>query len=316
MIMVLMPSTKTYKRMQWDDGMFEAKRRENNDPRFILQRILKCQYTDLGRTMLNGVEVQGFQTVDRLYAKGASEVDIRVWIDTKTQLPVRVDTKTKIDDLMEMEGTTHEFQWNVPVSAADFTPIIPADFTAAPGDGVKLPGLNEQTAVAGLKLCRDLSDKYPDDLDATRLIMMAGQLATGGYAQEPPPLPDSNASNEELEKSIEAFKKWKADRERSKKSLEDRRRKMGLQMGDREPNVGLMLEKMRPVQMLGTFYARLAREQRDPAYYGKIVKPGDAAQVLLRWKTGENEYRVIFGDLHALTVDPDTLAKLEAALPK
>ncbi len=46
------------------------------------------------------------------------------------------------------------------------------------------------------------------------------------------------------------------------------------------------------------------------------MQPGDVAAVLLRWKTGENEYRVLFGDLHAETVDADTLAKLEAALPK
>ena len=38
--------------------------------------------------------------------------------------------------------------------------------------------------------------------------------------------------------------------------------------------------------------------------------------MLLRWKTGDNEYRVIFGDLHAETVDAETLARLEAALPK
>ena len=46
------------------------------------------------------------------------------------------------------------------------------------------------------------------------------------------------------------------------------------------------------------------------------MQPGDVAAVLLRWKTGENEYRVLFGDLHAETIDADTLAKLEAALPK
>ena len=40
------------------------------------------------------------------------------------------------------------------------------------------------------------------------------------------------------------------------------------------------------------------------------------APVLLRWKTAENEYRVIFADLHAETVNAETLAKLEAALPK
>jgi hypothetical protein len=71
-----------------------------------------------------------------------------------------------------------------------------------------------------------------------------------------------------------------------------------------------------PIQMLGGFYGTLVQEKKEPAYYGKVVTPGDAAQVLLRWKAGQNEYRVIFADLHAATVDADTLAKLEAALPR
>jgi hypothetical protein len=77
-----------------------------------------------------------------------------------------------------------------------------------------------------------------------------------------------------------------------------------------------VIDKMMPIQALGGFYTSLVQQKKEPAYYGKVVKPGDAAQVLLRWKTGENEYRVIFGDLHTLTVDADTLTKLEAALPK
>jgi hypothetical protein len=60
----------------------------------------------------------------------------------------------------------------------------------------------------------------------------------------------------------------------------------------------------------------LTQQKKEPVYYGKIAKPGDIAQVLLRWKTGENEYRVIFADLHAATVNADTLAQLEAGLPK
>jgi len=36
----------------------------------------------------------------------------------------------------------------------------------------------------------------------------------------------------------------------------------------------------------------------------------------MRWKITDNEYRVIFGDLHAETVTPEKLAELEAALLK
>jgi len=88
------------------------------------------------------------------------------------------------------------------------------------------------------------------------------------------------------------------------------------QARDDEERARLLVEPVMPIQMLGGFYGTLTQEQKEPAYHGKVVTPGDKALVLMRWKTGEDEYRVLFGDLHAETVDAETLAKLEAALPK
>jgi hypothetical protein len=60
----------------------------------------------------------------------------------------------------------------------------------------------------------------------------------------------------------------------------------------------------------------LVQDKKEPAYYGESVTPADTDKVLLRWKTLDNGYRVIFGDLHADTVTPEKLAELEKALPK
>ncbi|MCJ7675470.1 MAG: hypothetical protein MUO33_10010, partial [Sedimentisphaerales bacterium] len=72
----------------------------------------------------------------------------------------------------------------------------------------------------------------------------------------------------------------------------------------------------RQIQSLGRFYMTLVQEKKEPAYYGESVTPADTDKVLLRWKTSDSEYRVIFGDLRAETVTPEKLAELEAALPK
>jgi hypothetical protein len=64
------------------------------------------------------------------------------------------------------------------------------------------------------------------------------------------------------------------------------------------------------------FYGLLQGDKKDPAYYGKTVTPKDTDKVLMRWKVSDNEYRVIYGDLHAETVTPEKLAELEKALPK
>jgi hypothetical protein len=291
-ILVMMPGFKQYMRMQADEKMFEQQRQQHNDPRLMLKKILECQYTDLGKTTRDGIEVQGFQTTDPAYGGGIGAVDITVWVERKTELPVRVDMKFRMNEQMEMEGTMHDFQWDVPVSAAEFSPVIPADYTAAATDGMKVPPMTEETALAGLKLCLELNDKYPDDLNLMTLIQMASKSFQGDLA------PDAAKAGPPDGTAVPS---------------EDAKQKLMAQVQD---GVKKAMDKMMPIQGLGGFYMTLVQEKKEPVYYGKVATPGDVAQVLLRWKTGPNEYRVIFADLHAATVDGDTLAKLEAAMPK
>lgn len=64
---------------------------------------------------------------------------------------------------------------------------------------------------------------------------------------------------------------------------------------------------------LGANYiARLEAEGKEPMYYGEAVTPGDADNVLLRWKLDGGQYRVIFGDLRIEDVSSQRLADLEA----
>ena len=280
MMMMIMPGMKKYTRMSLDDSMFEKMKKQNNDPRMMIQQILACKYQELGKSVIDGVAVEGFQTTDPAYAGGAVEdVDVKVWVDVKTWLPVRVDMNLKVNEQMEMRGTLHDFQWDVPVSAAEFTPVIPADFAAGPGDGLKMPPMTEETAIEGLKLCVDLIGKYPENLNVATLVQMIQE--------------SRNSKTPEAQKLRQAVEQAKTDEERTQ-----------------------VVSTMMPLQTLGGFYMSLVQEKKEPVYYGNIVQPGDIAEVLLRWKTGENEYRVIFADLHAATVDADTLAKLEAGLPK
>jgi hypothetical protein len=71
-----------------------------------------------------------------------------------------------------------------------------------------------------------------------------------------------------------------------------------------------------PIRGLGRFYTWLQFDKKDPAYYGKTVTPKNTDKVLMRWKVSDNEYRVIFGDLHAEMVTADALAELEKLLPE
>ncbi len=281
LMLIVVPKLKKYTRMELDDSMFEKMRKQNNDPRMIVRQILDCQYRDLGKDVIDGVEVEGFQTTDPAYAGNAlGDVDVKIWVDAKTSLPVRMDMKIKIGEQMEMEGTMYDFQWDVPVGADEFNPVLPEDFTAGPADGIKIPAMTEETGIEGLRQYAAYAGEYPAELSMMGLMQKVTDF--------------KNSETPEGQKFREALEQAKTVDEKTK----------------------VLLRPMMSVQMLGGFYATLVHEQKEPAYYGNVVQPGDVASVLLRWKTGDNEYRVIFGDLHAATVDAEALAKLEAALPK
>jgi hypothetical protein len=69
--------------------------------------------------------------------------------------------------------------------------------------------------------------------------------------------------------------------------------------------------EMMKVQAPVLFYTKLAQDGNNPAYYGKDVNAGDADAVLMRWKTSDNTYRVIYGDLTAEDVNAEELKEME-----
>jgi len=196
----------------------------------------------------------------------------------KTWLPLRVEMEMKMNEQVQMRGTLYDFEWDVPVAASEFTDVIPADFTPGPGDGIKVPAMTEETAIEGLRLFRTFTGEYPKNLNMMTLMEMMSEFREGRT-------PEAKELLEELKGSG---------------SPED----MGVKMA----------EMMLPVQSVGSFYATLVQEKKEPAYYGEAVTPDDPGHVLLRWKVGEDEYRVIFADLHAETVTAEELAVLEAGL--
>jgi hypothetical protein len=266
--------------MVLDDAMFEEKRKEANDPQMMIQRLLGCQYENLGTSTLDGIEVQGFQSTDPAFIGGNGDVDVKVWVDVKTRLPVRVDMRIKVNDQIETQCTSYDFQWDVPVSAAEFTPVIPPDYTPGLADGTKVVSPTEQGAIEGLQFYVEFTGTYPKRIGLGALMETMQSFAS---SQTP------------------AAKKFRQEAEQMK-SIEEQTAKA--------------MEIARPIQSLTMFQVMLSQEQKEPAYYGNVVQPGDKALVLLRWKTGDNAYRVIFGDLHAETVSADVLAELEAALPR
>jgi outer membrane lipoprotein-sorting protein len=274
----LIPGQKKYMQIELDDKLIEQTRQQNNDPRFMVQQILDCEYESLGVSTIDGVEVEGFQTSDPNYMGGMmGQIDIKIWVDVETQLPVQAEMNMQMSEI-QMHAVMHDFQWDVTVDAAEFEPVIPEDYEALSVGPIKIPAFDEKTAVRGLELFAELTGHYPEELNLMDIISKTSEAMGSKLARE-----RMQGENQDI-----------SEQER----------------------VNELTEQIMPITGLITFYMQLVQEKKDPAYYGENVTPEDADKVLMRWKVSDNEYRVIFGDLQAETVDADVLAELESALPK
>jgi hypothetical protein len=281
-LLTISHTLKSYTRMEIDDTQIDRMKNQNYDPGKMVEQFLTSEYKSLGISTIDGIRVEGFETNDTKYAGGMfDKVDIKLWIDVKTQLPVLMDMDCRMKEPMNIaiSGVIDDFQWNVPVDAAEFEPIIPGDYKSALGGSIKMPAHNEETVIQGLKLYADFTGRYPEELNLTILTSHVREITQG----------DTPASKQ-LQEELKGLK----TEERSQK----------------------LMDVFMPIQGAVAFYMFLVQDHKDPAYYGDIVTPQDFDQVLLRWKVSDNEYRVIFGSLHAETVTKEVLAELEQNLPK
>jgi phosphotransferase system IIB component len=173
----------------------------------------------------------------------------------------------------------HDYQWDVPVDAAEFEPPpIPDDYTSRV---IKYPAhCTEETAIQGLKILVELLGKYPEninDVDEDETVLRLAEKSETPAAMR-------------LKEEIKGL--------------------TGAEIGNK------LVDFLMPIRGVAMFANVLQWDKKDPAYYGKTVTPKDADKVLMRWKVSDSEYRVIFGDLHAETVTAEKLAELEKLVSK
>ncbi len=101
---------------------------EYEDPAEYVKQFMARPYKKLGRSVIDGVEVEGIEVTDPPTDDNKLENGIgRMWVDVQTELPVQI----------EIEGTADsktvrwllEFQWSEAVPASVFEPNIPSDYT-------------------------------------------------------------------------------------------------------------------------------------------------------------------------------------------
>ncbi len=288
MAVTLVPEKKQYMRMEFGDEWLVQMKKQNYDPREMIKQIIDCEYTELAPSVVDGRRVQGFETTDPAVLGGVGgdgDVKYTLWVDAQNWLPVRSEMDFQIGDQMHVHAVTCDFKWDIPVTAADFEPVIPEDYTTLPMDGMKMPSMSEEGAIKGLKFFAEITGRYPKSLNMIDL------------AQEMVALRDSPHLRQLIQEMGDQAKQ--AD-EADKDRLRDELMKKSMEM-------------MQSIQSPAMFYMMLVQGKKDPAYYGRKVTPEFPHAVLLRWKIEAGNYRVIFADLSVAEVTADELAELEAA---
>ena len=271
---------KKYMRTEFDNDWLDKMKQQNNDPREMIKQIMACKYTELGRSVIDGVKVDGFRTTDPSVVGGMAEnVTLTLWVDAEKWLPVRSEMEFKMGDKMQVKGVVSEFNWDLPVTADDFKPVIPEDYEPMAKGGMQMPKISEEGAIEGLKLFAELSGAYPKKMN---MLDFAAEVAA---------LADSQAL-----------------KDRVAKLKEEMTRNGEL---DKDEFIMKSTQITMPVQSPVIFYMMLTQDKKEPVYYGETVGPGDIEAVLMRWKISDDQYRVIFGDLSALTVTAEELNELE-----
>ena len=277
-IILIMPEEEKYARMEIDDEWLARMKKENNDPREMISRILDCEYTELGRSVIDGVAVEGFETTDpTFYGIGMETAKVTLWVDVRTWLPVLTEMDIEMNKQSGMRFVIYDYRWDIQVDQTEFIPAIPENFKPFPTEGIKMIGPSQQGAIEGLKLFAEFIGRYPEKISMMTLMQEIGKLTNGRSA---------------------AAKQF--------------RQKLEQAESDEQRGV-YMIEITQPIQSLAMFYMTQVQDKKEPAYYGDRVTPEFPHAVLMRYKAEDDSYRVIFGDLTVADVTADELAELEAA---
>lgn len=272
-VVTVVPQEKKYMKIHLTGDYIEEKlseaRNESANPEAMLEQFLEHGYTELGRSVIDGAEAEGFETTRALPVKmlGSSSVG-RIWVAVESRMPVRIELESQSEDNSRSVTIVADgFEWDTEIAADWLTPEIPDDFEPIAQADLRIGQLAENL-VKGLRLyVRYAKDRYPKELSMMDTANELGDLIKANEAVlEPGSEPDQE-----------------------------------------------ILDAVVNLQMGCTLYGAMAAEEdKDAAYYGETVKPGQADKVLVRWKANDGTYTVIFGDLRIeKQVSPQRLAELE-----
>jgi outer membrane lipoprotein-sorting protein len=178
-MVTVMPESKQYMRMKMTPEMAAKMDQKNQfDPRGFVKWMMGVKYVSLGRSVVDGVEVEGRATDGSEAGMGMFEkAEAKLWVDVKTDLPVRMEIKGTMPngkDVMEM--TMYGFDWSNNIDPSYFTVSIPEGYKQI-GGTVVMGMPSEEAMLKGLRTFAELSGgKYPQTLSPMNITQETTKL--------------------------------------------------------------------------------------------------------------------------------------------
>ncbi|MHC4566039.1 MAG: hypothetical protein ACYTE3_09805 [Planctomycetota bacterium] len=188
------PEAKTYTRMSFTETQNQQMRQREKSPREFVKLFLSADHTELARTTIAGIEVQGLEVNSPKVGGGMFESAVgRLWVDVKTELPVQMEIEgLSAGGTIQTKIIMDTFRWDERVNASDFEPNIPSDYILLAE--TKTRDVNEDEMVEGLRFFADLTGgRYPSSMASMTTDQELREAWQQEYSRPP--------TNEELEKS-------------------------------------------------------------------------------------------------------------------
>jgi hypothetical protein len=140
----------------------------------LVKSFREHEHRKLGRRRIEGVMAEGIEITDTSDWKSMfDEAEWRLWVDVKTQWPVRIELEgTAAEGSVRKTIVLKDFHWNATLTADDFAFEIPKDYKLIAN--LEPIVADEEHAVAGLRAYAKLvGGRYPSSLSLSTAIAEA-----------------------------------------------------------------------------------------------------------------------------------------------
>ena len=128
-VITVIPGEKTWFESPIPEDQRGKMPEEYNDPADYIRRFLAQPQKELGRSVIDGVAVEGIEVTNPPTDGEKLENAVgRMWVDVETELPVRIEIEGKAGT--QTARWLMDFKWAEAVDPAVFEPNIPADYTS------------------------------------------------------------------------------------------------------------------------------------------------------------------------------------------